>query len=164
MSALPFKVDPTTGEPFLRLASPHENIILTFPRFENADAVVEILNDRRLYPFVNSSYPHTFNDANSYTKVIHRTTDEVWSEIKIFGTDSGRVFGGCPVRSICEIQDDGRRVYLGDFGIGRWRAPEILDPELRAEESQKNLEKPIGDPSIIWSAGCKPLPYSLFRN
>lgn len=152
MSLHPFELDTNTGEPFLRLL-PHDNIFLGLPRFENADAIVEILNEPTVYPYVGSPYPHTVEAANSYTKLIRQITDEIWSEIKTFGTDSGHIFGGCPVRSICEARPNGEKIYIGDFGIGRWKAPEIRDPKLREEVIRENQEKVIGDPSIIWSMG-----------
>jgi len=153
MDTCPFDIHPETGEPMLRLPYPHEQIILTCPRIEYSGAVVEILNDPEVYPFINAPHPHTVENARNYIQQTRRTTEEVWSEIMACGTKSSRVFGNCPVRSIVEIQPNGQWMYIGDFGLGRWRAPGIRDVQKRAQEVEKNSEKPVGDPSIKWSAG-----------
>jgi hypothetical protein len=156
MQTYPFDIDPKTDEPFLRLPHPHERIIITSPRAGYADAVVEILNEPEVHPFVGAPYPHTMKDATNYIQLVRQKTEEVWSEIITQGTGSKRDFGNCPVRSIIEIQPDGRWMYIGDFGLDRWRAREIRDPEERARVAEINLKRPVGEPDIIWSVGCKP--------
>jgi hypothetical protein len=155
MDTCPFDVNPESGEPLLRLPYPHGKIILTSPVFEYSGAVVEILNDPEVMPFINASYPHSPEDAKNYIQSVRPRIEEVWSEIKAYGTDSGRVFGNCPVRSIIEIQPDGKWMYIGDFGIVRWQAHEVRDPEVRFKAVENNLAKPVGDPSIKWTVGCK---------
>jgi len=153
MDKTPFKIHPNTGDPFLQLPSPHSNVVLTSPRPEYADVMAEILNHPEVYPFVNAPYPHTKENAQQFIQQVRQTTDYVWSEIEALGTGSGYIFGGIPVRSICEIQSDGTWLYLGDFGFGRGQAKDILDPEVRKQVSKVNQERPIGDPAIVWSAG-----------
>lgn len=44
----PLEVNPQTGEPFLQLPSPHENIIITPIRLTDKPAIIDILNDYRV--------------------------------------------------------------------------------------------------------------------
>ena len=150
----PFEIHPETGDPFLRLRSPYDTIVLTAPRKEYADAIVEIVNDPIMYPFINAPHPHTREHAEAYLEKCRKVTDEVWSEIKAKGTEESHVFGGVPVRSICEIQANGSWVYLGDFGFVRAQAKQVLEPELREQATKENYDRPVGDPEIDWAVGC----------
>ena len=147
-----FEFDLENGEPFLRLPSPYDKIILTRPRFEYAEAMAEILNDSSVYPFINAPYPHTKEDAQRFIRQIREVVDKTWSEINSTDKGSHQIFSGVPVRSICEIQSNGKWMYLGDFGFTRRQAKDI---ETRTQENRINHERPEGDREIEWSVGCR---------
>jgi hypothetical protein len=124
MNAL--RANPTTGEVFLRLPAPHENIIITPPRESDAADLVLILNDPRVYKFlVGPPIPYRLHHA----------------------------VGGCPVQHIREVRFDGTELLLGDVSVARNGWTDVTDEDLREKMTKENLEKPDGDHSIVRTIG-----------
>ena len=63
------------------------------------------------------------------------------------------VVDGCPVQHIREVQPDGTELYLGDLSVSRNSWIEVEDKDLRARMMKENMEKPVGDPGIVWTIG-----------
>jgi hypothetical protein len=102
MNAL--RANPTTGEVFLRLPAPHENIIITPPRESDAADLVLILNDTRVYKFlVGPPIPYR----------LHHTVGE------------------CPVQHIREVRFDGTELLLGDVSVARNGWTDVTNEDLR---------------------------------
>jgi RimJ/RimL family protein N-acetyltransferase len=144
------QVDPTTGEVFLRLPAPHENIIITPPRESDVDDLVLMLNDPRIYKFLlNLPFPYHPHHAEEWLRVTKNKSDKILTALR----EGETVVDGFPVQYIQEVQPDGTGLLLGDFSVTRhgWRA--VSNEELRAKMTKENSEKPVGDPSIVWTIG-----------
>jgi RimJ/RimL family protein N-acetyltransferase len=147
------QVNPTTGEVFFRLPAPHENIIITPPRESDRDALVLLLNDPRIYKFLPiPPFPYYPHHAEEWLRMTKNKSDKVLEHLR----EGGTVVGGCPVQYIREIQPDGTDLLLGDVSVSRNEWPEVEDQELRTKMVKENLEKPVGDHSIVWTIGGVP--------
>jgi hypothetical protein len=69
-----------------------------------------------------------------------------------------KIVGGCPVRAIREILEDGSEVYLGDIYISRCLWPYIVDEHERDRLKKENESREIGDSEIFWTFGGAHMP------
>lgn len=147
---LPLQLNEATGEPYLQLPSPHDNIRITPLRHSDEAMVKTYMNDPRIYEFLaGPPFPYTQDNAIDWISRSKTRADAVFSELL-----SGNEFvGGCPVRTIREVQDDGTETFLGDVSIDR----EDPDAPWVHESDAENSTKLAGDPTIIWSIGGRDL-------
>ena len=147
------QVNPTTGEVFLRLPAPHENIIITPPRYSDAAEIVLILNDPRVCKFfIGPPFPHRLHHAEEWVGRIKNKSDEILEDLRKGKT----VVDGCPVHHIQEVQPDGTELFLGDVSVrrGGWlNIDNYANETLLAEMTKENMERPVGDPGIVWAIG-----------
>ncbi|EPT01563.1 hypothetical protein FOMPIDRAFT_1059740 [Fomitopsis schrenkii] len=150
----PLQVNPSTGEPYLRLPSPHTNIIITPPRMSDVDALVGHMNDARVVSsFSGPAYPYLTSHAESWISTVKEKSDGLLAELKQQHPDAPlKLVGGCPVHYIREVADDGTETFIGDLFIHRCHFPHdgAQQTALRAEE---NAARPVGDPAIVWCVG-----------
>ncbi|KAH7914752.1 hypothetical protein BJ138DRAFT_315403 [Hygrophoropsis aurantiaca] len=154
----PLETNPQTGEPFLRLPAPNQNIILTPPRAGDEAALLSILNDERIYRWMSSiPTPYLPHHAQSWVAIIKQRCDDILQELReeqIVHPDGPlKPVGDCPVRYLREVQADGSDVFIGDICIVRSHQDDVVDPIERATLVAENNAKPLGDPSICWSFG-----------
>ncbi|KAF9245907.1 GNAT domain-containing protein [Melanogaster broomeanus] len=154
----PLEVNPETGEPFLRLPAPNDNIILTPPRLSDAKCFAPIINDPMVLVWLEGPpIPYLDEHAQEWLALIKGQSDGILKELKeeerLNPGGPLKLVGGCPVRHIREVLPDGTDVYLGDIGIGRAQLEEVVDPEERKRAVEENNGKDVGDPSIVWSFG-----------
>jgi len=152
----PLLYDEANQEPYLPLLHPHEHIRLTPPRLSDIEATVPILNDRRVYAFLQGPpFPYTTDHAESWVTRIKKGCDDVIAQLEAAprpsreGAEGSFVVGGCPVRILRERKENGDDVYLGDLGIDRHGFPLVVDAEERTRKTRENDDKSIGDPTII---------------
>jgi len=144
------QANPTTGEVFLRLPAPHENIIITPPRDSDAADIISILNDPRVYnSLVGTPLPYHHHHAVGWLGRMKNRSDKVLEDLR----EGKTVVDGCPVQHIREVQPDGTELYLGDLSVSRNSWIEVEDKDLRARMMKENMEKPVGDPGIVWTIG-----------
>ena len=144
------QVNPTTGEVFLRLPAPHENIIITPPRDSDAADITLILNDPRVYKtLLGPPFPYLPHHAEEWLRVTKERSDKVLEDLR----EGKTVVDGCPVQNIREVQSDGTDLFLGDLSVRRNYWIEVEDVDLREKMTKENTEKPVGDPSIVWTLG-----------
>lgn len=144
------QVNPTTGEVFLRLPAPHENVIITPPRYSDVADIVLILNDPRVYKFlVGPPFPYQPHHAVEWVEAVKNRMDKILEDLR----EGKTIVDGCPVQYIREVQPDGTELFLGDVSVTRSGWPEVIDEDLREKLTKENLEKPVGDPSIVWTMG-----------
>ena len=144
------QVNPTTGEVFLRLPAPHENIIITPPRDSDAADITLILNDPRVYKtLLGPPFPYLPHHAEEWLRVTKERSDKVLEDLR----EGKTVVDGCPVQNIREVQSDGTDLFLGDLSVRRNYWIEVEDVDLREKMTRENTEKPVGDPSIVWTLG-----------
>jgi len=144
------QVNPTTGEVFLRLPALYENIVITPPRYSDAADIVSILNDPRVYKsLLGPAFPYHHHHAMDWLGRMKNRSDKVLEDLR----EGKMVVDGCPVQHIREVQPDRTELYLGDLSVSRNGWLEVEDKDLRARMTDENLEKPVGDPSIVWTIG-----------
>ncbi|EGN99512.1 hypothetical protein SERLA73DRAFT_179555 [Serpula lacrymans var. lacrymans S7.3] len=154
----PLEINSATGEPFFRLPSPNDNIIITPPRAKDEQAVVPILNDPGVYQWLEGPpFPYTPEHAASWIPLIVNAAKAVLDELKeeecVNPGGPLKAVGDCPVRMIREVKKDGTDVYIGDIGFRRCLYEDVLDPKERKEVIAANDRKEVGDPTICWSIG-----------
>lgn len=76
------------------------------------------------------------------------------------GDDTLKIIGGCPVRYIREVKEDGTDVLIGDIMLERCETMELAGSKgVNWKDAPRLLEinnqRKNGDPEIIWSVGCK---------
>ncbi|KAF9229044.1 hypothetical protein BS17DRAFT_688481 [Gyrodon lividus] len=147
-----------TGEAFLRLPTPNDNIILTPPRLSDEKCLAPIINDPRVSAWLEGPpIPYRDEYAPEWIALIKGQSEGILEELKeeerLNPDGPLKLVGGCPVRHIREVLPDGTDVYLGDIGINRAQLEEVLDPEERKRAVEENNSKPVGDPSIVWTFG-----------
>lgn len=151
------QVNPTTGEVFLRLPAPHENIIITPPRESDADDLVLMLNDPRIYKFLlTPPFPYYHHHAEEWLRMTKTKSDGILKSLRKGET----VVDGSPAQYIREIQPDGTESLLGDVSVTRHGWLAISDEEQRVKMAKENSEKPVGDPNIVWTIGGVSKPQS----
>lgn len=154
----PLEINLSTGEPFLRLPAPNENIIITPPRPSDAPLFGPILNDPRVSQWLEAPpLPYKDEHAAEWIEIIMKESKAILDELKEEDASNPdgppKLVDGCPVRHLREVLPDGTDIYLGDIGIGRAQLQEVIDPVERKKQVDINANKPLGDPSIIWMFG-----------
>jgi len=154
------EINPSTGEPFLRLKK-HKNIILTPPRLSDITSYPPILNDPRVHKWlIGPPFPYLPEHAEAWYKIIKVDSDKGLAELNAARSVEGLVtIGDCPIRAI-RVKENGDDIYLGDLCISRCSDGRLLAPAgLQLDDSQKehledlNVGRKVGDPDIIWTIG-----------
>ena len=152
----PLRVNSTTGEPYLRLPSPHENIIITPPRMSDVGALVGHLNDHKVVnSLIGPPYPYLTSHAEGWISNVKKASDGLLAELKgdhqEESDDQLKVVGGCPVHYIREVADDGTETFIGDLFVHRCEFPH--EGTQRAALAEENAARQVGDPAIVWCVG-----------
>ncbi|KAH8099283.1 hypothetical protein BXZ70DRAFT_289672 [Cristinia sonorae] len=151
----PLLVNPATGEAYLQLPSPHENIIITPPRMSDAPDIIHHMSDPLVYKWLQGPpHPYLPSHAEYWLAQIKPPCDEI---LKHFDTELEQPtwMEVCPVRTLREVRPDGTDIMLGDIGIDRCGFPDVQDLEERERLSRENMARPTGDPEIVWCIGGK---------
>lgn len=154
----PLKTNPKTGEPYLQLPAPHENIIITLPRLSDAHRTIELHNDPGIYKTLTGPpFPYLMEHAETWQSFVKEESDNILhalGEAEAQGNEEPIFVNGCPIRALREVQDDGTDLYLGDIFIHRCiRFDDLRDAEQEKLRAKENMALPIGDPNIIWDVG-----------
>ncbi|KZT30922.1 acyl-CoA N-acyltransferase [Neolentinus lepideus HHB14362 ss-1] len=150
----PLQLNPQTGEHYLRLPPPHQNIIITPLRPTDADAIAQNLNDIRVYDNLsNVPHPYTQKHAEEWIKRVRSRSDELLERLREGSDDEPKVVDGCPVMTLREVKGDGTDIFLGDLTIARSSFAEVVDPDERAHLRNENEARPNGDPGIVYMIG-----------
>ncbi|KAI0756869.1 acyl-CoA N-acyltransferase [Daedaleopsis nitida] len=154
----PLEFNPKTGEPFLRLSSPHDNIIITPPRLSDAPAILSNMTDPAVYLWLEGPpHPYLPKHADSWLAHIKPDTDAAFQELQRASTDKPDgppvLVSQCPVRTIREVREDGSDLFLGDIALLRERWPDMEEIEAKTARAASNAARVLGDPEIIWCIG-----------
>ncbi|KAF7302877.1 N-acetyltransferase domain-containing protein [Mycena kentingensis (nom. inval.)] len=150
----PLESHPKTGEPILRLLR-HPNIILTPPRVGDASAIVPLLSDERVYPWISSvPHPYHLSDAEWWLSKVVPLCDALLAQATEAESQADKIlFDGCPTRIIRELHDDGTDTFLGDICIdlaGQWW--ELEGSGLTTQPDAPRRSSDPNDPDI-WTIG-----------
>ncbi|KAJ7070497.1 GNAT domain-containing protein [Mycena amicta] len=150
----PLEVNPSTGEPFLRLLE-HRNIIVTPARRTDGPAMMQYQNDERVYPWlISPPYPYTLEDANWWLDRVIPASEKLLAELED-AKDAPKllIVDGCPVNYLREIQDDGTELFIGAIDFTLSRHPFELEGSGRTPADVG--DKPLRDPQNpdIWTVG-----------
>lgn len=160
-SVSPLQYNSRTGEPFIRLPSPHENLILTPPRPSDVAANYSLMTDQKVYRMLSGPpFPYLESHAIGWIDMITTHAAEAMREFQEAeaaerSTGTKRFVGTCPVRYIREVQEDGSDVFLGDIDVHRCQFPDVKDPDEQARLAGENNARELGDPDIAWCIGSK---------
>lgn len=64
-----------------------------------------------------------------------------------------KVVGGCPLKHIREVQDNGTEVFIGRIWVSRDRYTDVLGKAERRAAVEENNARPVGDSAIRWTVG-----------
>ncbi|KAH7103338.1 acyl-CoA N-acyltransferase [Auriculariales sp. MPI-PUGE-AT-0066] len=162
----PLSIEPSTGEPYLRLPAPHQHIILSRPCETSIDiaAMVQNLNDLRVArPLGGSPFPFAEADAQGWIARRRADTGATIAELyEAAAAARGKTVVWARALPLCVVRDtsvgagttiqEGR--FIGtisfrrhDFDVGR------LDETEREQLEVENEAKEAGDPNIVWELG-----------
>ncbi|KAJ6023726.1 hypothetical protein N7540_004523 [Penicillium herquei] len=128
---MPMQFNPATQEPYLRLLSPHSNIIFTPHRpnqFEHeVTSLVEILNHPRVWPFLTFPYPHLAEHGEELVRTEYEEQRAVIEALRMECNQNSChppnsvFFDKCPFTCIREVlSDDSEGHPLHDKFIWRY--------------------------------------------
>ena len=178
----PLQINPKTGEPFLRLRE-HENIILTPPRWEDAEALLPLFNDPAMYQwFVSPPVPYlkgpracsslkmviilALEDGEKYIKWLKEPIDASIQKLKdAQGSETLLVADRCPIGVIREVDGERDRmignIQMTRTDLGQFVDTDSVNPEGKERIESENNQLPVGDPRIIWTSGSKLLSTAI---
>ena len=154
----PLQFNPETGEPFLRLPIPHNNIIITPPRMSDAAAIVKNMTDPALYIWLTGPpHPYLPKHAEYWLDKIKAATDASFEKLRRANEEQPEgppiLVDESPVRTIREVREDGSELFLGDIALLREMWPDEEDRELKKTLTEANAARELGDPEIVWCIG-----------
>ncbi|KAG0709436.1 GNAT domain-containing protein [Suillus ampliporus] len=139
----PLEFNPKTGEPFLRLPAPHQNIILTPPREGDQAVLTHHMNDPAIYKWIEGPpVPYLPEHAEFWVQLVKGQSDATLEFVDV-----------SPVRHLREVKENGIDVLIGDLNLRRSPIEEVLDEEDRKRLQEENEKKQAGDPTIQYAVG-----------
>ena len=148
--------DQTTGEPYLRLPAPLEDYIITPTRVDDAPALVEILNGPDVAKWLAAiPKPYTLADGEWWVNFTREAEAKWLAQLKESDPPSNALFGGCPLKCIRHVKEDGTQVLVGNVGVGRCGFSYMEDAQRAKELAEENERRSLGDPEIVWAMGGK---------
>jgi len=134
----PLEINPKTGEPFLRLAAPHQNIILTPPRQGDQSVLIQHMNDPAIYGWMAKlPRPYLPEHADFWIQFVKGESDATLEYL----------------RKSAEDFPDGPLQFVGDINVRRSQFEEVLDEVERKRLQEDNAKKQAGDPTIQYGIG-----------
>ncbi|KAG2042697.1 acyl-CoA N-acyltransferase [Suillus americanus] len=154
----PLEINPKTGEPFLRLAAPYQNIIITPPRQGDQSVLIQHLNDPAIYGWIERPpIPYLPEHADFWIQLVKGESDDTLEYLRKGAEDfpNGplQFVGASPVRYLREVKEDGTDVLIGDVNFKRSPFEEVLDEVERKRLQEDNAKKQAGDPTIQYAIG-----------
>jgi hypothetical protein len=156
-------------EPFFRLPSPHDNIILTPSRYSDGPSVIEILNRPEVYMNLHGPpFPYNQQCWDEWYPLVAKSCADSLAEYYIaeesrkkgIVSEKKWVKAGIPVNSIREVnRETGEEKLIGEFSIRYREFLVVADLEERKKAREINEGYDAGDPRIEREVGCKFSPF-----
>ncbi|KAH8432783.1 uncharacterized protein LDX57_010410 [Aspergillus melleus] len=158
---------PITQEPYLRLPSPHQSIIITPYRAPNpADEAAKVrnMNDPLVAAWlIGPPYPYHADDAKIWTNMSRSQCIQILAEAKTQQYVSGSPFR-C-VREIVEEDEHGviqKDVLIGGIDVTEYPFLEFPEGSKEREDGVKrNGELETGSSEKVWGVGGMYFPFLL---
>lgn len=149
---MPLTYHVESGEMFISLPMPYQNIRITAARISDVPAQAKIMNDPAIaMNFTGMPLPYSEQDAADFISMLQASTCRVMNACKQHTGDLVTFLGpDVPVHILREIQPDGTDAFLGNVVLRRSAYQEVEDLEERTRLANENLERRNGDPSIEW--------------
>ncbi len=156
----PLERHPHTDEPFIRLPSPQDRIIITPPRREDVPSIVAILNDYPIKKWLDGPpFPYLDEHAEDWIARTKEQSDAVMQELRRANEEDPYgplvTVSGCPVSCLRGVQEDGTEVFLGVVEFTRCGYPDLLNGQERERIVSRNESRKRGDPETVWCIGCE---------
>ncbi|TEB20039.1 acyl-CoA N-acyltransferase [Coprinellus micaceus] len=159
----PLELNPSTGEPFLRVEG-FDDIIITPLRWEDAPTFIPYMNDPAVYSWVSGPpVPYLTSDAEQWcNRMIPPQKATLFELEKARDQPALITLNACPVNSIRKVNDDGTDLFIGSVDIHRVSLGElvlgesgeyVVDMSRKEENQKRNEEREVGDPDIVWEIG-----------
>ncbi|KAG2128608.1 hypothetical protein DEU56DRAFT_758422 [Suillus clintonianus] len=154
----PLEVNPKTGEPFLRLPAPHQNIIITPPRQGDQSVLTQHMNDPAIYEWIEGPpVPYLPEHADFWIQLVKDESDAALEYLRkndeYFQNGPLQFVDVSPVRHLREVKENGADVLIGDVNFRRSPFEEILDEVERKRLQRENADKQTGDSTIQYAVG-----------
>lgn len=151
--------NPSTNEPYIRLAAPHGNIILTpFRQNSPSDeaALVKNMNDPLVATWLlGPPFPYTLEDAKSWTATHYKKY-----ELQAARLGTQEPMDECPFQCIREVVVEGQNgaivkdTLVGAVDIARYQFLDLPEgSKEKADAVERNSMRLTGDREIVWTVG-----------
>ncbi|KAL4062581.1 hypothetical protein J3A83DRAFT_4310396 [Scleroderma citrinum] len=159
----PLEIKSALDEPFLRLLAPHQNIIVTPPREGDEEHLFTLFSDTTVAAcFDVIPIPFLRDHGRAMLDKEKGEADALLDELHTLEKESpGRALkfvGGCPLKYVREVQENGTDAFIGYIRVGRARYNDVFTKEERNARYDENRERPVGDSSIRWDIGVALAP------
>lgn len=143
----PLEINSATGEPFLRLPAPHQNIIVTPPREGDDEHLFALFRDTNVADWFSSiPAPFSRDQSRAMLDQAKEVADAVLDELHTLEKESPgkklKVVDGCPVRHLREVQENGTDVFIGYIEVRRNVYKDVLDETERRAQFEENNKRP----------------------
>ncbi|KAH7102119.1 acyl-CoA N-acyltransferase, partial [Auriculariales sp. MPI-PUGE-AT-0066] len=146
----PLCIDADTGEPYLRLNAPYQHIVITPYRRNDAQAMIENLNDPKVTMTLESPpYPYLLEHAEWWLGQVMPEYDRIVQNVR-----DGRPPDGLPIRVIRDIShcSIAEALMIGDCCIERHKYVNTEPAGARRTElMEENAAREPGDPLIVYT-------------
>jgi RimJ/RimL family protein N-acetyltransferase len=161
--------------PFIRLPAPLTNIILAPPLYSDGEAVIEILNDPRVYMNLNGPpFPYEQKEWDEWFPLIQKSSSEALIEFQEVeklrkgvgeGPKEGRrwVSAGSPISAIREVDPvTGEQRFIGTISFGR-ADRSTSDGEDKGMLNDVHISLEAKGSEMGWVMGCESPLFILSR-
>ncbi|KAG0709435.1 GNAT domain-containing protein [Suillus ampliporus] len=154
----PLEFNPKTGEPFLRLPAPHQNIILTPPREGDQAVLMHNMNDPAIHKWLERSpVPYLPEHADSWIQLVKGQSDATLEYLRKseedFPNGPLQFVDASPVRYLREVEENGTDVFIGDLVLKKSEFEDVIDEVERKRLQEENANKQADDPTIKYAVG-----------
>lgn len=156
----PLEQHPLTGEPYIRLPTPFDRIIVTPPRQGDVQRIVTILNDYPVKKWLDGPpFPYLDVHAEEWVAKNREQSGTIMHELRVADEEQPKgpavAVSGCPVGCLRGVEEDGTEVFLGAVEFNRCGFPDLLDRQEQERVVSSNDSRKRGDSDIVWCIGCE---------
>lgn len=150
-------------EPFLRLPAPHQKIVITPPREGDDEHLFALFGDTSVaHCFDSIPIPFCRDHSRAMFSQAKAEADGLLDALRTLEKERPgkelNIVGGCPLKHIREVQENGTEVFIGRVWVSRDRYTDVLGKAERRAAVEENNARPVGDSAIRWTIGVALAP------